>query len=499
MKKRIFFTTAIVLLAFLIFASFALSQEYGNDTAQTEKEKDTTFSRYKSVRIKKFPFAVQCWTFRKFSFFEALQRIKDLGIQYVQPYPGQILDKNNPALRFGHDLPDDQIERVRKKLKEQGLTLVSYGVVNFENVEEEMAKVFAFARKMDIQTIVTEPSYDDYSLIEKMVEKYRINVAIHNHPTPTKYARPETVIFHVDGLDPRVGACADTGHWMRSGVNPLEALRALKGRIQDVHLKDLNAFGAKDAFDVPFGEGKANVRDILAELTLQDYAGYISIEYEKEEEAENPSPAIKKGLDYIRNITYYQDHEQILRRSRWGYAKHGWNHYGPGYFELDEKTGVLKGQGGMGLLWYAGKKYKDFILELDYKCADEFTNSGIFLRVPTVPVSDDYIYHSFEIQINPAGKGVHKSGAAYDAEAPTKDAFHPAGEWNHFKISFIGNRIEVELNGALVLDWEAEPRGKVRDFADEGYIGLQNHDSRSPVFFKNIYIKEITWPTHPTQ
>jgi hypothetical protein len=278
---------------------------------------------------------------------------------------------------------------------------------------------------------------------------------------------------------------------MRSGVNPVEALRVLKGRIQDVHLKDLNVFGTKDAFDVPFGEGEANVQAILAELTLQDYSGYISIEHEKKEDINNPSPAIKKGMEYIKSITYYQDYDQILRRSRWDYNKHGWNHYGPGHFALDGKTGVLKGQGGMGLLWFAEKKYKDFVLELDYKCADDFTNSGIFLRIPDMPKSDDYIYHSFEIQINPSGKGIHKTGAAYDAEAPTKDASRPPGEWNHFKIAFIGTRIKVELNGVLVLDWEAEPRGKVRDFASEGYIGLQNHDSRSPVYFKNIYVKEV--------
>ncbi|UCE41273.1 MAG: DUF1080 domain-containing protein [Candidatus Aminicenantes bacterium] len=492
MNKKTCFALFVFLLVFIVCLATALPLTYGTKSGDDEQGKLDISSQYEGVRIKKFPFAVQCWTFRKFSFFEALQRIKDLGIEYVQPYPGQILEKNNPKVEFDHNLPDEQIDRVKIQLKDLGLTLVSYGVVNFENVEEEMDKVFAFAQKMGIRTIVTEPGYDDYSLIEKMVKKYRINVAIHNHPTPSKYARPETVIYRTDGLDPRIGACADTGHWMRSGVKPLEALRALKGRIQDVHLKDLNAFGTKEAFDVPFGEGKANIHDILAELTLQDYMGYISIEHEKKEDIDNPSPAVKKGLEYIRSITYFQDHEQILKRSRWGYSKHGWNHYGPGYFELDGRTGVLKGQGGMGLLWYAVKEYKDFILELDYRCADKFTNSGIFLRVPDVPVSDDYIYHSFEIQINPAGKGIHKTGAAYDAEAPMKDAFHPAGEWNHFKISFIGDRIKIELNDVLVLDWEAEPRGKVRDFAGEGYIGLQNHDSRSPVYFKNIYVKEIS-------
>jgi len=33
--------------------------------------------------------------------------------------------------------------------------------------------------------------------------------------------------------------------------------------------------------------------------------------------------------------------------------------------------------------------------------------------------------------------------------------------------------------------------GKVHDLAGQGYIGLQNHDSLSPVYFRNIYIKEI--------
>ena len=45
-----------------------------------------------------------------------------------------------------------------------------------------MEPVFEFSKRMGIKTIVTEPYFDDYSLIEKMVEKYNIRVAIHNHP-----------------------------------------------------------------------------------------------------------------------------------------------------------------------------------------------------------------------------------------------------------------------------------------------------------------------------
>jgi len=490
MKKNIYSILAIVFLFTFCLGEVAAVTNGASFFGRQNKETAPDIN-YGKVKIKKFPFAVQCWTFRKYTFFETLDKVKDLGIKYIEAYPGQKLGEEWEGARFDHNLRNDLIEKVREKLNQKGLTLVSYGVVGFENDEESMEKVFGFARKMGIRTIVTEPAYDDFSLIEKMVEKYNINVGIHNHPEPSKYAHPETVLSHVKELDDRIGAYADTGHWMRTGVNPVDALRMLHGRIIGVHLKDLNTFGDKQAHDVPFGSGVANIHDILAELTLQDYNGFLIIEHENPAEIDNPSPSIRKGIDYIESITYYLDYEQILNGNLGRYSKHGWNHYGPGYFELDEKSGILKSQGGMGLFWYSVKKYQDFILELDFKCSQEDTNSGIFLRVPELPINNDYIYHSFEIQIYDKGKGIHKTGAAYDAEAPMQDAFKPTGEWNHFKITFKENRIIIELNDILVLNWEAEPRGKILDFADEGYIGLQNHDSISPVYFKNIYIKEL--------
>ena len=186
-----------------------------------------------------------------------------------------------------------------------------------------------------------------------------------------------------------------------------------------------------------------------------------------------------------------KDYTILLKTSTGDYSKNGWNHYGPCYFTLDKNTGVLETIGGMGLFWYSVKKYKNFILELDYKTSEQIANSGIFLRIPEVPVSDDYIYHSFEIQINDKGKGAHKTAAVYDANAASKNVSNPPGEWNHYKITFIDDRITVELNGALVNDWKAFPKGKVKDFSDEGYIGIQNHDWDTKVSFKNILIKEL--------
>lgn len=184
--------------------------------------------------------------------------------------------------------------------------------------------------------------------------------------------------------------------------------------------------------------------------------------------------------------------ERILVRKGARWVMDGWSHQGPGEFTLDSTTGVLSGRGGMGLLWYTPREYGDFVLDLEFRCADTTTNSGVFLRVPGVPTSDDYIYHSFEIQIDDAGEGaIHKTGAVYDAEAPTALATRPPGEWNHFVITFQGNHITVVLNDRKVVDWNAEPRGKVRDFAARGHVGLQNHDERGGIGFRNVFIKAL--------
>jgi hypothetical protein len=132
------------------------------------------------------------------------------------------------------------------------------------------------------------------------------------------------------------------------------------------------------------------------------------------------------------------------------------------------------------------------VLRLEFKTSVPESNSGVFLRVPEMVTSDEYVSHSFEIQIHAAAsEAIHRTGAVYDAEAPSEDRAKRPGEWNDMEISFVGDRITVILNGEKVIDWHAKPRGKIRDFADRGYIGLQNHDWDTSVYFRNIRVKQL--------
>ena len=445
---------------------------------------------YTDVRIKEIPVAMQCWTFRALTFYETLEKVEKLGIKYLEAFPGQQIDKNSDK-KMGPGLTDEDIKQIKERLNKHGITLRAFGVTNFDNNEEAAEETFQFVKKMGIKVLVLEPQYDDYSVIENMVKKYNIPVAIHNHPKDSKYWNPETVMKNIHELDKRIGFCGDTGHWLRSGINPIEALRYAKGRIYNIHLKDLDQAGVKEANDVPFGSGKANIHDIMAELTLQDYRGTISIEHERGDEQPDPSASIAKGLEYLNSITYYKGYQELIGWGDRDYSKHGWNHYGPGYFELEEETGVISSSGGMGLFWFSAKKFSDFTLDLEYKCETTTTNSGVFIRVPNFVTSNEYISHSFEIQIDDKADLVHQTGAVYDAKPAITTAAKPVGEWNHYIITFKGDNIKVELNGKLVNDWNAEPAGKIKDFAKEGYVGLQNHDNNSKVYFRNIFVKEL--------
>ncbi|MEE9430994.1 MAG: family 16 glycoside hydrolase [Melioribacteraceae bacterium] len=477
----------------ILIAVVFMSKSFGQTRHLIDVKDEVANTNYKDVKIKDIPMAMQCWTFRNISFMETLEKVNKLGIKYLEAYPGQRLLKDNEDKKFGIGMSEGDVILVKQALKKYGITLRAFGVTNFEHNEAATREVFEFVKTMGIKVLVTEPKYDDFSFIDKMVKEYNIKVAVHNHPKPSKYWNPETVLKNVEGLDKRIGLCGDIGHYVRSGINPVEALRFFKGRVYNIHLKDLESFGIREAMDVPFGSGKSNIHDVLAELTLQNYRGTMSVEHERKDEQPDPSASIAKGLEYIKSIIYYKGFEEILRCDENGnYNKHGWNHYGPGYFVLDEKEGVLTSNGGMGLYWYSAKKYENFILDLEFKSLSPKTNSGVFIRVPNMLTSNDYIHHSFEIQIADGGKNaIHTTGAVYDAEPAKVNAVNPAGEWNHYRITNNGNNIKVELNGKLVNDWNEEPRGKIKDFSLSGYVGLQNHDSDAKVSFRNIFVKEL--------
>jgi sugar phosphate isomerase/epimerase len=191
---------------------------------------------------------------------------------------------------------------VQEQLKKYGVRAVNYGVVGIPKDEAGARKVFAFAKQLDLYAITTE-SAESIDTIEKLVKEYDIRVGFHDHPRRPNDANyrmwdPDYLLSLVKDRDPRIGSAADTGHWARSGLRPVDCLRILKGRIISAHLKDLNEFGKVDAHDVPYGTGVNDVAGVLDELKAQGFSGNISIEYEYN--WDNSMPEVAQCVGFIR-------------------------------------------------------------------------------------------------------------------------------------------------------------------------------------------------------
>lgn len=221
---------------------------------------------------------VQAWTFRDRTTFETLDTCKALGLKYVELYPGQKLAPGSDVV-VGQDMTTEQIATLQKKLGECGVRPLAFGVVGFGKDEAAARKTFGFARALGIPTITCEPDADAWDLVAKLADEFEITIACHDHPKPSHYWNPETVLAAVKDRSQRLGACADTGHWPRSGIDPVAGLKTLAGRIRSLHFKDIAPADAKGE-DKPWGTGEGKAREQLAELHRQGFLGLVSIEYE---------------------------------------------------------------------------------------------------------------------------------------------------------------------------------------------------------------------------
>lgn len=245
---------------------------------------------------------VQAYSFKEFTFFEAIDKAEQLGLHYMEAYPNQRLSKEKRDVRTSVDMDADIRLEIKKKLKDANVKLINYGVIKLTNDEAQSRKIFEFAKDMGVETIVSEPPENALGLIDRLCAEYKIKVAIHNHPKPSRYWNPDKVLKASQDTSKWIGACADTGHWMRSGIDPVEAIKKLDGHIVSLHLKDRNEYGVEGGtHDVPWGTGKADVKAILTELKRQGFKGSFSIEYEHN--WKNSVPEIAECVKYFNDIS----------------------------------------------------------------------------------------------------------------------------------------------------------------------------------------------------
>ena len=185
-----------------------------------------------------------------------------------------------------------------------------------------------------------------------------------------------------------------------------------------------------------------------------------------------------------------------------GKSLDGWAQVGPGRMVLED--GVLRTEGGMGLLWYTREKLGDCVIRVVYKTTSEKSNSGVFIRIADRPKDEWYaVHHGYEVQICDATDDYHRTGAIYSMSKATARP-SKVGEWNTMEIALEGRRVVVTLNGVKVQDFDPETAAipaRKKSYEPErgprpeaGYIGLQNHNDvakGTEVYFKEVSVRPL--------
>ncbi len=224
-----------------------------------------------------FKLGVQMWTFRMFSFADALDKVDSAGIKNIEAFISQKLGGGMEGT-FGFDMSKSTRDKLKAILQKKGITIVAMGVIVPKD-KAEWIKTFELAKDLGLKYITAEPIKTQWDVVDSLAGVYGIPVAIHDHPKPNMYWSPDSVLAAIQGHS-HIGSCADVGHWARNGLNPVDCLKKLEGHIIGVHLKDIIKFDDPKAADTIVSKGVVNFPAVLAELKRQNFSGMLSIEHE---------------------------------------------------------------------------------------------------------------------------------------------------------------------------------------------------------------------------
>jgi sugar phosphate isomerase/epimerase len=234
---------------------------------------------------------VASYSLRGLSRDDAIAAIQALRAPYV----------NIKSFHLPIESTPEELAAGRQAFEAAGLTIVGGGTITLRTDEDEHVRAhFEYARAAGMPLMVIAPTVATLPRIERFVQEYDIEVAIHNHgPTDEHFPAPGDALPVIRDMDPRVGVCVDLGHTTRTGVDIVEAIAEAGDRVLDVHVKDL-ADLMEAGSQCVVGEGAMPISEVFQQLVAMEYDGYVNLEYEID--AADPLPGMMRSFAYMRGV-----------------------------------------------------------------------------------------------------------------------------------------------------------------------------------------------------
>lgn len=225
-----------------------------------------------------FPMGIQSYSLRGFGVEGALEKTHELELHWIEFF----------RAHYPPTLNEDKLKEMNDRLEKLDISISCHGVQGFDANHEQNELFFKFAKAAKIRNISADPTPDSFESLDKLVKQYDIRIAIHNHGPGARYDKPADGLKAVEKWDKRIGFCADLGHYIRSGVDPVKVIHELGERLYGIHLKDFAEMQANTK-GVILGKGHLDVAGVFKALKAVKFPadGALSLEYE-----ENPKDPI---------------------------------------------------------------------------------------------------------------------------------------------------------------------------------------------------------------
>lgn len=233
------------------------------------------------------PLGIAGYTFVKFELDQALAMMKRLNLTHLS-----LKDKHLPL-----NSSDEKIKAVVSQCKESNIQIYAVGVI-YMKTKQAVDEAFDYARKVGVDMIVGVPNYELLDYAEEKVKALNIRLAIHNHgPEDALYPSPQSVYERIKNRDARMGLCMDVGHAVRAGADVVNAVKAYKDRLFDLHIKDVTG-AFKEAKAIEIGRGVIDFPALVKALYKINYKGVCSVEFEKD--MTDPLPGLAESVGYFK-------------------------------------------------------------------------------------------------------------------------------------------------------------------------------------------------------
>jgi hypothetical protein len=163
----------------------------------------------------------------------------------------------------------------------------------------------------------------------------------------------------------------------------------------------------------------------------------------------------------------------------------------PGTWKIEDGAFVARGE--RSHLFYVGdeKPFKNFHLKVEVM-TETNSNGGIYFH--TAYQENDWPKAGFECQVNTSHGDWKKTGSLYDVVNVSQPLSQDYKWWTQ-EIIVEGNKVTVKVDGKIVLHYTEPPGAQAgKGFGrklSEGTFGLQAHDPKSVVRYRNIRVKRL--------